>query len=402
MGGSAPDRRNLLPQDHSEGQGKYEGNFADGTTQLLGETERSHLPTGLDFLKGARRDFPGSEKGSPEGHSVTSTKSKSLKTKAKGLRAHEEGVGWSAQVLLSAQEQSRAAHHDRYHGPQKLSEQCGTSGLPACARYMRVAMSSVLVPLPPLSSVTQGPSRLHVAAHTCSGSHNQLSPSAVVSLCPFLASNANLSLLFLEAPPACHPLPSPSELALGSELWQIFANGHPRLTKNAAWGSAQKLHTGVHSNSPEDSQTHRSLWPLDTSHDGPWKPAPPPPGQLLPLFSGGNVGFAVSTICSVCDTDSRHCLECQGTLPGRRNTQDNLHGLLTPGPARSRTPSPPVSRLSGERDPTVGAARLTRTVQALPPVWVCQGQGPVPCLGHGTYQVTSETVGSLNLLKSRK
>lgn len=138
-----------------------------------------------------------------------------------------------------------------------------------------------------------------LAAHTCSGSHNQLSPSAVVSLCPFRASNANPSLLLLEAPPACHPLPSPLELALGSDLWQIFANGHPRLTKNAAWGSARKLHTGVHSDSPEDSPTHRSLWPLvsawalDTSHDGPWKLAPPPPGQLLPPPSLNTCWFSV-------------------------------------------------------------------------------------------------------------
>lgn len=32
MGGSAPNRRTMLPQDHSEGHGKYEDNFADGTT----------------------------------------------------------------------------------------------------------------------------------------------------------------------------------------------------------------------------------------------------------------------------------------------------------------------------------------------------------------------------------
>lgn len=78
-------------------------------------------------------------------------------------------------------------------------------------------------------------------------------PSAVVSLtCP---QGQPVSLL-PEAPPAGHPLPSRLGLALGPELWRVFADGQPRLTKAPAWGCPWRLPTGVPSDSPRDGQTH--------------------------------------------------------------------------------------------------------------------------------------------------
>lgn len=109
-------------------------------------------------------------------------------------------------------------------------------------------------------------------------------PLAVVALCPFLASNVNPSLLLLEAPPARHPLPSPLELALGSELWQIFAKGHARLTRNAAWGSTQKLHTGSIQTALRTVRTTGPCGPLFLP--GPWTRHTMAPGSRHPLLLG--------------------------------------------------------------------------------------------------------------------
>lgn len=127
---------------------------------------------------------------------------------------------------------SELPHRDRDNGPLRPPEQRGPNRCQMCqAQESGTVLSAG-------ASVTRGPSRLHAGCTHLLRSHNPLSP---LSGCvPYLfPMPARLSLP--EAPPACHPLPSALGLALGPELWRIFADRQPRLTKAPAWGSPQEF-----------------------------------------------------------------------------------------------------------------------------------------------------------------